>query len=60
MHIDARVYSTCASSSSFCCCFVCFSLAFCHVDIDVCIYKTCAFLTDKWILMFIMYGGASS
>ena len=26
-------------------------LFYCHVDIDVCIYSTCAFLTDKWMLV---------
>ena len=30
-------------------------LAFCHVDIDVCIYSTCAFMIVKRILMLIMY-----
>ena len=42
------------------CLFVCFILAFCHVDIDVCIYSTCAFLIVKWILMLILYRAASS
>ena len=40
--------------------FVCFILAFCHVDIDVCIYSACAFLIVMWILMLIMYSAASS
>ena len=39
--------------------FVCFILAFCHVDTDVCIYSDCAFLIVKWILMLIMYSAAS-
>ena len=34
-------------------------LSFCHVDIDVCLYSTCAFLTVKWILMLIIYSAAS-
>ena len=55
-NIDVRIYSTCASSSSsfFVFLFVCFILTFCHVDIDVCIYSTGAFLIVKWILMLIM------
>ena len=56
---NVRIYSTCASSSFFkvlFCLFVCFILAFCHVDIDVCIYRTCAFLIVKRILMLIMYN----
>ena len=36
-----------------------FILAFCNVDIDICIYSTFAFLIDKWIFMLIMYSAAS-
>ena len=37
-----------------------FCPAFCHVDIDVCIYSTCAFLIVKWMLMLIMYSAVSA
>ena len=36
------------------------SSTFCHVDTDVCIYSTCAFLIVKWILMMIMSSATSS
>ena len=39
-------------------CFVSYWV-FCHFDIDVYIYSTCAFLIVKWILMLIMYSAAS-
>ena len=35
---------------------VSFRFHFGHVDIDVCIYSTCAFLTVKWMLMLVMYS----
>ena len=39
---------------------VTFCPGFCHVDIDVCIYSTGAFLIVKWMLMLIMYSAANS
>ena len=53
--IDVRIYSIFALSSYFF-----YILAFCHADIEVCIYCTCAFLIVKWILMLIMYSAVSS
>ena len=50
-------HSTCASFPP--CLFVS-SWLFCHVDIDVCIYSTCAFLIVKWTLMLIVYSATSS
>ena len=69
--IDVRIYSTCASSSPlslsfncfvilFYCLLSCFILAFCPVDIHVCIDSTSAYLTVKWFSMLIMYSAASS
>ena len=60
LYLTVRTYSSCASSSSSFLFVVCFILAFCHFDIDVCIYSNCAFLIVKWILMLIMYSAASS
>ena len=53
----AECHSTCASFPR--CLFVS-SWLFCHVDIDVCIYSTCAFLIVKWTLMLIAYSATSS
>ena len=64
-NIDVRIYSTCAFFFVFVS-FVCFvylfvsSWLFCHVDIDVCIYNTCACLVVTWILMLIMYSAENS
>ena len=64
-NIDVRIYSTYAFLFVFAL-FVCFvylfvsSWLFCHVDSDVCIYNTCAFLVVTWILMLILYSAESS
>ena len=56
----------CCSGCCGCCCWLCFVLivmfrpAFCHVDINVYRYSTCAFLIVKWMLMLIIYSAASS
>ena len=55
---DVCIY-TCASSLFLFFCFLFHPGFFVILDIDVCIYSTCAFLIVKWILMLIMYSAAS-